>query len=191
MTETAARSGTWQLELQAGKASAMGALLLVWPFGLGALALLHFTSDNLPLWVSALLTLSFPVVISYYGLKTIFLEAGHVLIDRDGFSIRRGSRHVQRYAWQDVERFFVDRFGTSPIHPGREVPHFLLRAGGKDWLPSNLGLDAALFVLLMERLRKLALRGWPSTPGSITDALGADYAFLDEADSGTRPGSPA
>jgi len=180
MAQSAGTSGAWQLELKAGKASALGALFLVWPFGLGVFALVHFSAGDLPLGVSALLTLSFPAVISYYALKTVFLDAGHMLIDRDGFSIRRGSRDLQRYSWQDVDHFFVDHFGTTPIHPGREVPHFRLRDGSKDWLPSNLGLDAAHFVLLMERLRKLAQRGWPRQPHSIVDALGTDYAFLDE-----------
>jgi len=178
----------WSLELAAPRAAPLLAIAFVWPFALGLLALVHYGPDAPPLGFSLLIVLSFPIVITYYGLKSAFLGSGRVRIDRDGFSVSRGF-HEERHVWADVERFYVDQFGADEGLEGRPVPHFVLSNGSVHWLPGNLGLDAAHFVRLMMRLQALAARGWPWLPSSVADALRADASPADE--SRAAPHDPA
>ncbi len=161
----------WQIEIAGSRITPILAVAGVWPFGLAVFTMMHFT--NTPLIASLLLAFSFPAVISYYGLKSIFLGAGRVRLDSGGFAIARGFSE-ERHAWADVDHFYVDLFGSSPTYEGRQVPHFRLKDGTVGWLPSNLGLEASQFVTIMERLRQLAGRGWPYRPRSIVEVLEDD-----------------
>jgi hypothetical protein len=176
----------WQIEIAGSRLTPILAIAMVWPFGLAVFALLHFASENEPLAVSLLLAFSFPAIISYYGLKSAFLDAGRVRIDSGGFSIARGFSE-ERHAWSDVERFYVDLFGTTPVYEGRQVPHFRLNDGTVSWLPSNLGLEASQFVTIMERLRQLAGRGWPYRPRSIAEVLKDDFDAVGQPKDNPEP----
>jgi hypothetical protein len=68
-------------------------------------------------------------------------------------------------------------------YDGRPVARFALRDTEVVGLPDNLGLDAQRLVLMMERLRKLALLGWPRRPQT------PDEIFLAAYGRSGRPGS--
>ena len=170
-------SAKWILEIRPRIGTTIVAVLVAWLFVLGVLALLRATAINVTayLW----LVLPFPAVITYYGLKTAVLNAGRLRIDAEGFSTTRGLRRPLRYSWEQVEGFFVGRLGAGPLYEGRPVARFALRDAEVGGLPDNLGLEAERLVLMMERLRKLALLGWPRRPRTPEEILLAGYDALD------------
>lgn len=177
---------SWHINIAPSRKSALLAVALAWIFGLMVFALVYFYGESKSLGFATLISFGFPTVISYYGLKSAFLGAGRVSLDSDGFSIARGISD-ERHAWADVQRFYVDRFGASPVYEGRLVPHFRLKNGEVGWLPNNLGFNGPQLVTAMERMRQLAEHDWPYRPNSITDALRNDYGTVIEA---RRPAPP-
>lgn len=167
----------WRLEIRPRKGGAILAILAVWLFIAGVLALLHVTMINAMafLW----LVLPFPVLITFYGLKTALHNAGRIQMDAEGFSITHGLQPPRYYSWAQVDKFFIGRLGASPVYEGRPVARFTLRDTEVVGLPDNLGLDAQRLVLMMERLRKLAGLGWPRRPRTPDEVLQAVYADLD------------
>lgn len=179
-------SAQWSLEIRPRTGTAIVAVLVTWLLVVGVLALVRATAIDVTayLW----LALPFPILITYYGLRTAFLNAGRLRMDADGFSIKRGLRRPLRYSWTDVERFFVAAHGAGPVYEGRPVARFALRDTEVGGLPDNLGLDAPKLALAMERLRKLALQGWPRRPRTPDEILLAGYDDLDGTDPGRQEG---
>lgn len=174
-------SRSWSFEIASSRRGALFSVALAWLFGLLVFGLFYVSGDNVPLGFALVISFGFSAVITYYGLKTAYMGAGRLRLDDAGFTIARGGSD-ERHAWADVERFYVDRFGASPVYEGRLVPHFRLKSGVVSWLPDNLGLVAPDLVTAMERFRQLAGRGWPHRPGSIAAALGDDFDTVIDAE---------
>lgn len=168
-------SSDWRLDIQTNRVGSLIALALLWlVFGpliawaiLGEMGLMFL-----------LACAAFPLLITYYGLKSAFGKAGHVSIDRDGFSVQRPDSGVERFEWPEVRRFFVGKFGATEIYDGSDVPHFEFADGTggwrESWLPGNLGIPPDQLVMAMEKLRTLAMQGWPTRPASIEELLQQD-----------------
>lgn len=170
-------SAQWSLEIGPRIGTTIVAVIVAWLFVLGVLALLQATAIDVTVYLW--LVLPFPVIITYYGLKTAVLNAGRLRMDAEGFSIARGLQRPLNHSWAQVERFFVGRLGAGPLYEGRPVARFVLRDAEVGGLPDNLGLDAEKLVLMMERLRKLALLGWPRGPRTPDEIFLACYDHLD------------
>lgn len=159
----------WQLTIWANRLQALLAVMLAW---LLCLPLILWGIWGEPGPVFALMSGAFPAVITYYGLKSAWGLTGRIDIDREGFSVQRPHGGPQRYAWSQVESFFVGRFATGPIYDGMPVPHFRLHGEASEhWLPGNTGLSPDQLVMVMEQLRRLAIAGWPRYPARIGELL--------------------
>ena len=69
------------LEIRPNIGASLVAVLVVWLFAFGLMVLLHVTTVHATafLW----LVLPFPILITYYGLRTTFLHAGRLRMDAD------------------------------------------------------------------------------------------------------------
>jgi hypothetical protein len=169
----------WKLHIAPDRQGTLRAMGLAWAFALGALFLVTSATGAMRLGTALLICLPFPLLISYYALKSTGLGAGALTIDKRGFAIADGAGPPRHYDWRDVERFHLRALGKSPIYEGTPVPHFTLRGGTREGLQANLGFSAEELVRLMERLRRLAEQGWPALPESPEAALSEAYAYLD------------
>lgn len=119
--------------------------------------------------------LAYPAIITYYGVKSARGMSGRLDVDEVGFNLQRPDGGPERVNWEDVDRFFVAKFGGTPVHPGIDVPHFMVASGSggwrESWLPGNLGVPPEQMVAAMEHLRALHLQGWPSRPESFQALL--------------------
>lgn len=125
---------------------------MAWLFCAGVAAL-----NDASGWVAWGPVAPFALIITWHGLKTAFLGAGTLIIDREGFSITRRSEAAQVFPWRDVESFHVARFGESAIFEGRLVPRFRIRGETEDRdLPQPGGYTAKRLVSMMMSYRDLA-----------------------------------
>lgn len=165
-------SSDWRLDLRPNARGTLIILALVW---LVCSPLIAWSIFGDPGLVGVLSIFAFPLLMTYYGLKTAFGGSGHVSIDRDGFSVQRPSSEIERFQWPEVRRFFVAKIGGTGVGDGTDVPHFEVAdgAGGwrETWLPGSLGIPADQLVMAMEKLRMLAMQGWPTHPTSIQELL--------------------
>ncbi len=165
-------SSDWRLDLRPNARGSLIALALIWLVCSPLIAWAILGEMGLVFLVSSA---AFPLVMTYYGLKTAFAGSGHVSIDRDGFSVQRPNSEIERFQWPEVRRFFVAKIGEDGPHDGTDVPHFEVAdgAGGwrETWLPGSLGIPPDRLVMAMEKLRTLAMQGWPTHPSSIEELL--------------------
>jgi hypothetical protein len=163
-------STEWRFSIQPNRATALAAVILVWLFFAPLIAWGIFGEPGPG---AAIIFTGFPLVITYYGLKSALGVSGKIDIDREGFSVMRGLTKTERFAWSEVGGFVIGKFGMSPTYDGKDVPHFLVPDGSggwrENWLPANTGYSADKLVAAMEKLRLLALAGWPQQPTSLKD----------------------
>lgn len=165
-------SAAWQLEIRPRRSAPLAAIAIIW-IVCGPLIAWGIAENQGPIFTA--ICTAFPLLITYYGLQSAFRGAGRISVDRDGFSVQRPGTGTVRFAWRDVQRFFIGKFGASPAYEGHPVAHFEIvdAAGGsrEEWLPGNLGLTPAQLVRAMEKLRELAQQGWHTTPGSLQEII--------------------
>lgn len=164
----------WKLEIRPGRIAPLIEVLLVW---LACMPLILWGLLGEPGIGFALICSGFPLVITYYGLRSAFSGSGVITIDEQGFEVVRPSSRPERFSWSDIDAFFVGAFGASPFYAGKPVPHFFVREGKggrrEVWLPSNTGLSAETLTGAMEFLRLQALAGWPQRPGDLRELVEA------------------
>lgn len=158
----------WQISIRPNRLASLFAVAICWVVLLPFILWSIFGERNIALLC---IFLAFPAIITYYGLKSAQGMSGRLDVDEAGFTLLRPDAGPELVKWEDVQRFFVAKFGGTPIHPGVDVPHFMVADGSgnwrESWLPGNLGVPPAQMVAAMEYLRALHLQGWPSHPGSF------------------------
>ncbi|MCC6915559.1 MAG: hypothetical protein IT566_17815 [Rhodospirillaceae bacterium] len=167
------QSAPWRLDIRPRRFASLIAVAIIW-IVCGPLIAWGIAEKQGIMFV--VICSAFPLLITYYGLQSTLRDAGHVSVDREGFFVRRPGGETKRFAWHEIRRFFVGTFGASPVYEGQPVAHFEVvdNAGNsrEEWLPGNLGLSPMQLMCAMEKLRKLAQQGWPSTPCSIQELIG-------------------
>ena len=164
--------GEWRLVIEQDRRGALIASAIAWAACLPLAYLLSAEMGS----AAYVFILPFPVVTSFYALRSAFGENGRIEIDRQGFSVGRAAS-VERFDWDIIDNFRLGALGASAIHAGVPVVVFDIRdAVGRlheQGLPGNTGLEVGRLLAGMQSLLELSRAGWPSLPATVVEAFPA------------------
>lgn len=159
-------------------------LLLVWLFAGCTYALVRLTGDEVS-FLTHVLVFAFPVLISYYALRSLLGDSGKLVLERGGFSLTLPSGGTAFFQWDKVEAFGTHVFGDPIVtETGVEAARFAHIDGKGErrivGLTNNLKYSGAALAEIMEYARLQAEKGWPQPPvdqeALAMAALGVDNA---------------
>lgn len=187
MSEHPAASGPnadWRIVMAPPKGGLWIVLLMAWLFAGGAYALIRLTNDELS-FLTHVLVFAFPILISYYALRSLLGDNGKLVLERRGFSLTLPSGGTEFFQWDKVEAFGTHVFGDPVItETGVETARFAHINGKGErrivGLANNLKYSGAPLAEIMEYARLQAEKGWPQPPADqealAMAALGVDNA---------------
>lgn len=162
----------WRIVMAPSKRGLWIVLPLVWAFAGGAYALWRFAEGEVSAF-GHLLIFSFPVLISYYGLRGLVGENGKLVLVRHGFTLTLPSGATHFFYWDRVEKFGTHVFGDPVVtQTGVATARFAYvdedRKHKTVGLANNLPYAGEDFARIMEYARLEAANGWPKPLTDLT-----------------------